>query len=182
MSNILVLYHSKYGTTKKYAEALARELSCPAINQETARPQDLTLADTLVFGSSIRASGVGFGKFVKAHADILENKRLIFFCVGASPDPEQGSTILQDLRQKSMGKLFPNAPIFYCRGEWDMDSMTTMDRLLCKALLKVLEKKDVKEMEPWERALHDAQQDKASWYDEKYLKPIIAAARGEGID
>ena len=67
----LVLYHSKYGTTKKYAEALARELSCPAINQETARDQDLTLADTLVFGSSIRASGLGFSRFVKNHAAAL---------------------------------------------------------------------------------------------------------------
>ncbi len=174
----LVLYHSKYGTTKKYAEALARELSCPAINQETARDQDLTLADTLVFGSSIRASGLGFSRFVKNHAAALEGKHLIFFCVGASPTPSEED--LEQVRVRSLGKTYPDAPLFYCRGEWDMDSMTTMDRLLCKALLKTLEKKDTSTMAPWEKALKEAGQTKTSWYDEKYIAPILAAVRGEG--
>lgn len=36
MSNTVVLYQSKYGTTKKYAEWLAEELSCDLIETKKA--------------------------------------------------------------------------------------------------------------------------------------------------
>lgn len=177
MAAPLVLYKSKYGTTRTYAEALGRALSCPALSVDNARPQDISLADTVIIGGSIRASGLGFARFVKANAQALQGKRLVFFAVGASPVPGAGDDTLEQIRKRGLGKLFPEAPLFYCRGDWDMEGMTFLDRTLCSLLIKSLQKKDVKELAPWQKALRDAGTKKTSWYDEKYLAPILAAAR-----
>ena len=64
-------------------------------------------------------------------------------------------------------------PFFYCRGAWDMDAMSFMDRNLCKMLQKAVAKKDPSDYELWEAALMEAGSDKKDWTDKSYLKPII---------
>lgn len=64
-------------------------------------------------------------------------------------------------------------PFFYCRGGWDMDSMSFMDKNLCKLLRKAVAKKDPSEYEVWEAALMAAGEDKCDWTDKEYIKPIL---------
>ncbi len=64
-------------------------------------------------------------------------------------------------------------PLYYCRGAFDLESMSFMDRNLCKILQKVVVKKDPKDYEIWESALMEAFQNKNDWTDKVYLKPIL---------
>lgn len=173
----LVIYNTTYGTTARYAQALARGLSGQAISQKEVTPEDLQKADVVILGSNVRAMGLGFGSLVKKHAKLLSKKHLLFFCVGASPKPDEGDGILNALRQRAMGDLFQDAPLFYCRGAWDLHGMKLIDKMLCKLLLRMLKKKDPSTMAPWEKALNAAGERKASWYDENYLLPILEAAK-----
>lgn len=63
--------------------------------------------------------------------------------------------------------------MYYCRGAWDIDQMTFVDRNLCKMLYKAVSKKDPSEYEIWEAALMEAYHSKGDWVDEKYLQPVI---------
>lgn len=66
-------------------------------------------------------------------------------------------------------------PCFYCRGAWDMEGMSIVDRNLCGLLRKAVAKKDPKDYKVWEQALMAAGDDKCDWTDQKYLEPILAA-------
>lgn len=44
-------------------------------------------------------------------------------------------------------------PCFYCRGAWDTEALSIVDRNLCKLLRKAVARKDPKDYEVWEQAL-----------------------------
>ena len=50
MNKIVVMYQSKYGATKKYAEWLSKELSCDVIETKKAKVEDILAYDTIVLG------------------------------------------------------------------------------------------------------------------------------------
>ncbi|MFQ9847639.1 MAG: flavodoxin domain-containing protein [[Clostridium] leptum] len=53
MKDIVVLYSSRYGSTKRYAEAIAARLHCPAL--DTKRARALSDYETIIFGGGIYA-------------------------------------------------------------------------------------------------------------------------------
>lgn len=70
-----------------------------------------------------------------------------------------------------------NIPFFYCRGAWNMDGMSFVDRNLCKMLQKAVGKKNPEDYEVWEAALMEAGNENRDWTDKKYLEPIIKEIR-----
>ena len=114
--------------------------------------------------------------FLKKNIDNLAGKRILVFCVGASPYNEKA--IAQSRKLHFKGGL-SEIPLVYCRGTWDEDAMTFKDRTLCKMLQKAVEKKDPNTYEPWEDALMCAVGQKCDWTDKKYLEPILQYLRKE---
>ena len=68
-------------------------------------------------------------------------------------------------------------PCFYCRGAWNMDAMSIVDRNLCKMLQKAVAKKKPEDCEGWEKALMEAGNQTHDWTDKSYLEPILEAAQ-----
>ena len=48
--NAIVIYKSKYGSTKAYAEWIAEALSCQAVEAKSVKADDLLAYDTIVYG------------------------------------------------------------------------------------------------------------------------------------
>ena len=48
--NAIVLYKSKYGSTKTYAKWIAKELSCEAKEAKGVKIDDLLSYDTIIYG------------------------------------------------------------------------------------------------------------------------------------
>ena len=109
-------------------------------------------------------------KFLRKNIGVLKDKKVVVFYCGASPYGKKGFIQIKELNMK--GEL-ANIPLFYCRGAWDLDSMSFIDRKLCNVLRKMLSKKDPSEYEPWAKALMDAGDEKADWTDKKYIMPIL---------
>jgi len=94
----LVIYRSISGFTKKYAEWIAQELKAE-IND--AKKFDVALFsnyDIVIFGGSLHAVGINGIKIVKQNLPILKNKKIIVFCVGASPPREN---ILKEVKNNN---------------------------------------------------------------------------------
>ena len=168
--NGIILYKSKYGATKKYAGWLAEETGFTLCEVTKARVSDLDAYDTIVIGGGIYASGVAGLDFLKKHYEALKAKKIIVFCDGASPYEEKA---FEEIRKHNMKDKLKDIPFFYCRGGWDMDAMTFMDRNLCKMLRKAVAKKDPADYEVWEAALMAAGDDACDWTDQAYLKPVL---------
>ena len=84
MKKAIVIYTSKRGSTKQYAEWIAEDLGCEAraLSDVDFRQLNLYDYDCIVYGGWIRGSGiVDFNKFAK-HLDADLMKRLIVFGVG----------------------------------------------------------------------------------------------------
>lgn len=166
----IIIYKSKYGATKRYAEWLAEETGFEYGEVSKVSVSELAQYDTIVFGGGIYASGVPVTGFLKKNMDALANKKIIVFCDGASPYEEKAFLAI---KENVMKDALKDIPFFYCRGAWDMDAMSFVDRNLCKMLQKAVAKKDPSDYEVWEAALMEAGKEKCDWTDRKYLEPII---------
>ena len=168
--NGIILYQSKYGSTKKYADWISEETGFPCVETKKAVISDVLKYDTIVLGGGLYASGIAGLSFLKKNIKQLSNKKLIVFCCCASPYDENG---FQQIRLHNMKETLSNIPVFYCRGAWDMYAMSLRDRLLCNLLRKSVAKKDPADYEIWEKALMAAGDKKCDWTDKKYIEPII---------
>ncbi|MBS4538776.1 flavodoxin [Clostridium sp. D2Q-11] len=170
MNNIVVIYQSKYGATKKYAEWLSEEFSCDIIETKKATIDEVEKYDVIILGGGIYATGISGISFIKKNYGRLKDKDIIVFAVGASPYDENAMT---QLRERNFKMELSHIPCFYCRGAWNEEDMSWKDRTLCNLLKKAVEKKDSNTYEPWERALMEAVGSSNDWTDKEYIAQII---------
>ena len=170
----IVLYSSKYGATKRYAEWLAEETGFDCVETKKARIEDVKQYETIILGGGVYASGIAGLSFLKKNMSQLQSKKVIIFCDGASPYDEKAfqQIVAHNLKDSLFG-----LPCFYCRGAWDMEAMNLVDRNLCKMLQKAVAKKKPEDCEVWEKALMEAGDQKHDWTDKSYLAPILEAVR-----
>ncbi len=170
----IILYTSKYGATKRYADWLAAESGFDCIETKNAKIENVMQYDAIILGGGIYASGISGLSFLKKNIGKLQGRKVIVFCDGASPFDEKAFQQIIDYNLK--GPL-SGLPCFYCRGAWDMDRMNFADRNLCRLLQKIVAKKKTGDYEVWEKALIEAGSNKCDWTDKAYIKPILDALR-----
>ena len=169
--NGIIIYKSKYGATKKYAEWLKEETGFKAVTTSEADVNSLGSYDVIVLGGGVYASGIACVSFLRKIYPKIKDKKIIVFTCGASPYDEK---FFNQVVQMNMKGDLSGIPVFYCRGGFDFKGMTFMDRTLCKMLRKSLSKKDPKDYEAWEEALMSVGEDESGdWTDQSNLEPVI---------
>lgn len=170
MSRGIILYQSKYGATKKYADWLVEETGYDCIETKDAKVANLQNYDVVILGGGVYASGIAGLQFIKKNIGRLGNKKIVVFAVGASPYDEKA---IMQIRKMHFKDELRNIPLFYCRGAWDEEKMKFTDRTLCKMLQKVVAKQNPDEYEPWQKALMCAAGQKCDWTDKAYLEALL---------
>ena len=168
----IILYTSKYGATKQYADWLAEETGFDCIETKKAKIKDVMQYDTIILGGGIYASGIKGITFLKKNIGQLRGKKVIVFCVGASAYDE---TFFRQIMNHSLTGELAGLPCCYCRGACDIDAMSFGDKTLCKMLIKAVAKKKPEDYEPVDKALMEAADHKRDWTDKAYLAPILEA-------
>lgn len=176
MGKVIIVYQSKYGATKRYAEWLSEKLQCEKIEGATCKLGTLQDYDIIIYGGGIYASGIAGFSFIKKNYSKLKDKKLIVFAVGASPY-EEGA--ISELKKCNFTSEMSEVPCFYCRGTFDESIMTMRDRILIGMLKKMVSKKAPSQYEPWESALMEAIGKAGDWTSEEHLAPILKAIGGE---
>ena len=170
MSRGIILYQSKYGATKKYADWLVEETGYDCIETKDAKVANLQNYDVIILGGGVYASGIAGLQFIKKNIGRLGNKKIVVFAIGASPYDEKA---IMQIRKMHFKDELRNIPLFYCRGAWDEEKMKFTDRTLCKMLQKVVAKQNPDEYEPWQKALMCAAGQKCDWTDKAYLEELL---------
>lgn len=170
MQSVAVLYASKYGSARRYAQWLGEALQADVYDVKGLSLDQVLPYQALVLCGGVFASGIkGMGFFSK-NFERLKPRRLYALAVGASPaDPEN----LQVLRQRYAKSPVAGLPMFYARGAWDVSAMTTPDRLMCTMLYNFIKKKPIGQVPVWARALVENWDQKADWTDREALAPLI---------
>lgn len=170
MGRIAVIYKSRYGATKKYAEWLGEDLSADVFELKNAKIDQIEKYDIIIYGGGIYASGIAGFSFIRKHYDKLKDKKIIIYGVGASPFTEEW---LNALKEHNLKGNLSDIPCFYFRGAWNEEKMSWMDRMLGRLLKKMAAKKDPAQYEPWESALMETIGSSRDWTDKGQIKQII---------
>lgn len=170
--NGVIVYKSKYGSTRKYVEWLVEETGFDTVETSNAKINEIRKYDVIVLGGGIYATGIAGISFLQKNIKALQDKKIIVFCNGASPLDDEA---FEEIKKHNMKDDLKNIPCFYCRGGWDLEAMSFVDRNMCKLLRKSVLKKNPNELEIWEKALAAVGDEKCDWTDKKYLKPILEA-------
>jgi len=137
MGKIAVVYRSKTGYTKKYAEWIAEETKAILFKGEDIKISDLKGFDIIVYGGAMYAGGINGIKLIKNNFTALKNKKIIIFTLGASPVREE---IINSVRNSNFNEEQQKLiQFFMLRGGFDFSKLKFMDKILMlilKAILK----------------------------------------------
>lgn len=169
MTKVAIVYKSKYGATKKYAEWLSEDIKADLYLQDKCKIENIKEYDTIIYGGGIYASGIAGLSFIKKNYSKLKDKTIIIFAVGASPYDEKA---FNQLKEHNLSGELESIKLFYLRGMFDLKSMTFKDKLLIGMLKCFLSKKDSSKFEPWEKAFVESMDKPVDWTSRDNLKEV----------
>ena len=82
MDKTLVIYYSKYGYTKKYAQWLAEELNADICTGKNLKSNMLNNYSGIIFGSSLYAGTNKAARLIVKHFDQIKDKKVVLFTCG----------------------------------------------------------------------------------------------------
>lgn len=165
----IIIYNSQTGFTKKYAHWIAERACAECVEFNKAKKMNFDNYDAIIFGGWAVAGSINKVNWFKKNVSKWQNKKLIVFCVGASPieNPEIDKFIENSFKEEE----YKNVKLFYCPGGLDYDKMPAISKTIMKMFIKMLNSKKNKT-----QADLDQIRIMSSSYDIsdiKYIDPII---------
>jgi len=177
MNNTVVIYKSKYGSTKRYAEWISQELNCELLENSKIKPELLNKYDTVIYGGGIYAGNILGVSLIIKNFDILKNKKLAIFTVGFG-NPAETTTI--DNIYENINKVFTpeiksKITFFHLRGAMDFTKLSFFHKLIMSMLKKMLKKNA--DTDEQNKSLIEACEKGADFVDKQTIKPIVEFAK-----
>lgn len=103
----IVIYHSKTGFTKRYAEWIAEAAGADCLELSVAKKKDLNKYETIVFGGWACAGNISKINWFKDNIDKWADRKLIVFCVGGNPigNPLIETALKQNFNESEQKKV-----------------------------------------------------------------------------
>ena len=128
----VVVYRSKTGFTKTYAEWIAEELQCDLRDGDNTTIDDLYQYEVIIYGGGLYAVGINGISLIKNNIEKLANKKLIVWATGSSVGRED------ELKEVWSFNFTPDEmkviKTFYLRGGFDYKKLNTGDKVLMRML------------------------------------------------
>lgn len=176
MNKTVVIYESKYGSTKRYAEWIAEALSCPLFERKSFHPQDFSEYDIIVYGGGLYAGSVSGIKLLTKNRDALSDKKVVLFTCGlADPrDPHNVSIIRNALAKALPAKMFKRLQLFHLQGGIDYSRLSFVHKSMMSMLRKMLLKKETDELRDEERQILETYGTCIDFTDRESIKPLVS--------
>lgn len=170
----IVVYNSQTGFTRRYAQWIAKASGADCIELSEAKRKNMDEYEAIIFGSWACAGSISKLNWFKSHIDCWTDKKLIVFCVGASPinSPEVASALEQNFKLPELKKVHT----FYCPGGLNYEKMPAPSRLMMKLFVKTLKSKKTKTRDDEEMIKMISSSYDIS--DPKYIEPILEYLKG----
>lgn len=175
MNKTIVIYESKYGWTKQYAEWIAEELSCPAYERKKFRGKDLAQYETIIYGGGIYAGGIsGMNLIIKNWSLISDKKIILFTCGLADPeDPYNISNIRRSLSKLLSEEMMEHICLFHLRGGIDYAKLNLIHKIMMSMLRRMILKKDAGSLRDEDRQILNTYGKRVDFTDRKSIRPLI---------
>ncbi len=141
--NAIVVYKSKYGSTKTYAEWIANELECKAVDGKDVKVDDLIRYDTIVYGGGLYAEVINGVILITKNFDKLRGKKIAIYTTGITPlecrDYYDKMVIEKNFKDKEM---LSEIKVFNFLGKMKLDELSLVHRTALKTLKKIMSSKE----------------------------------------
>jgi menaquinone-dependent protoporphyrinogen IX oxidase len=169
----LIIYWSKTGFVKKYAEWLAEELKADIIPAKEVTKAKLKEYDSYIFGGSLYAVGINGADFIKKNIEELEGKKTAVFATGASLPTKE---VIEEVKNKNFTEEEQRYfKFFYLRGGFDYSKLGFKDKVLMGIMKWKLnsKKKKGEELTEEEKGLLAAYEKPVDFTDKDNIKEIV---------
>lgn len=175
MGKVIVVYKSKYGSTKKYAQWLAEELSCDLVENKKITADKLLNYDTIIYGGGLYAGGVNGINLVTNNLDKLSNKKLILFTCGLADttNKENIDSIKNSISKILSKEMQDKIKVFHLRGSIDYKKLNFVHRAMMKMMYNMLCKRDPETLKNDDKDLIATYGSIVDFTDKSTIKPII---------
>ena len=191
MEKTIVVYKSKYGTAKQYAEWIAEELECDIKSIDEIKASYLIPYDNIIYGGGVHAGGIeGFDTFLKWIKPILKkayynsfdkdvnfrkdmyepSKKIVCFAVGINV---QNFDARAELRNVNFDKKWLRPmTCYYMDGKYEPERVQGADKLVMKFTTKLLKDKGLN-MNAEERKLLERIENGCDLIDRSQIMPLV---------
>lgn len=146
--NAIVIYKSKYGSTKAYAEWIAEALSCKAVEQKSVKAEDLKAYDTIVYGGGLYAEVIAGVTLITKNIEKLKDKKIAVFTTGITPLDCRDYYDKMVIQKNFKNGVPKNIRVFNFLGKMVLSELSLVHQTAIKALKKLMsDKKNPTEME-----------------------------------
>lgn len=144
----IVVYKSKYGSTRTYAEWIGDELGCGVIESGNITINDLMHYDTVIYGGGLYAEVIGGVQLITKNLELLKDKKIAVFTTGITPLDCRGYYDDLVLAKNFRNGVPDNVKVFNFMGKMILNELTPVHRVAIKTLKKIMSgKKNPTEME-----------------------------------
>jgi len=134
-----VIYSSKTGYTKRYAQWISEELSADIFESSRINIDMLKDYDTIIFGGGLYASAINGVKLITNNLNKIKDKRIVVFATGLSPIRKD---VIDDVTTRNFTQDELNQiEFFYFRGGFNYNLLSIVDKILMKMFKRRIENK-----------------------------------------
>jgi len=171
VNKTVVVYKSKYGKTKRYAEWIAEALNAPLFENGNITPLQLNNYDIVVYGGGLYGGEINGVKLVTKNFC----KLLVVFTVGLA-DP--GNTDFKPILENTFtGEQLSKTKVFHLRGGIDYSKLSLVHKGIMAVMKKMIEKKPSAERDGDSAGILETYGKNIDFSDKETIKPLTEYVR-----
>ncbi len=140
--NAIVIYKSKYGSTAAYAQWIAEELGCQAVDAKAVKADDLADYDTIIYGGGLYAEVINGVTLITKNIDKLKCKKIAVYTTGITPMEYREYYDKLVLEKNFKAGVPQNIKIFNFMGKMILNELSIVHRTAIKSLKKLMQGKE----------------------------------------
>lgn len=175
----IVTYSSKYGSTKKYAQWIAEELSCDMEEIKKIDVKTLRTYDVVIHGGGLYAGGLsGIKRLIKLYPSISDKKVIVFSCGLANPESQKNIEHIEHALSKVIPpEMYQSILQFHFRGGIDYSKLGFVHKAMMWMLCRTMRKKGYDHLNAEDKLMLDTYGKQIDFSDKTTITPLINCAK-----
>ncbi len=158
--NAIVVYKTKYGSTRTYAEWIGKELNCKVVDAKGIKIEELEKFDIIIYGGGLYAEIINGVSLITKNMDKLKNKKIVVYTTGITPIDCRDYYDKLVVEKNFKNGVPEGLKIFNFTGKMITEELSPVHRTALKTLKKIMSaKKEPTKMEKLLVELCDADGD-----------------------
>jgi menaquinone-dependent protoporphyrinogen IX oxidase len=175
MGKTLVIYKSRYGSTKQYAEWIASELNGDIYELSKLPKNVIGKYSIIILGGGLYAGHISGLNILKNNFENIADKKFVIFTCGMSnPNDEDAIKYIQKGLEKSIPQnIKGKIKVFHLRGSMNYSELKPLHKFMMSIVNKVLMKKEREKLSEDEKEILETYGKAFNFINKDTIKPII---------